>query len=168
MNNKNLLFTFSDLSVKDKAAKAAIKYFTRAGANVVDQDVSAQVKRTAGISYREMKLTFADSQTILFRIKQSGDIYQVLLNGKLIPIKHQDDHVAAIAELVQMLDSGRTKFQAKLAKAMVKLPPAIKTAAPKMLQVLTEKRDSLKEAIAEVRLEIAQVRGTANTEASSA
>jgi DNA-directed RNA polymerase beta' subunit len=159
--NTKLLFTFADLSVKDKAAKAAIKYFSRAGAHVVDQDVSTQVKRTSGISYREMKLTFADSQTVLFRIKQSGDIYQILLNGKLTPIKHQDDHVAAITELVQMLDTGRTKFQAKMAKALVKLPPSIKTAAPKMLQVMTEKRDVLKEAIAAVREEIAQLRGVA-------
>jgi hypothetical protein len=160
VDNK-LLFTFADLSIKDKAAKAAIKYFARAGAHVVAQDVSPQIKRTSGISFREMKLTFADSQTILFRIKQSGDIYQILLNGKVTPIKNQDDHIGAIAELVQMLDTGRTKFQAKLAKALVKLPPALKTAAPKMLAALTEKRDGLVEAIAAVREEIAQVRGTA-------
>jgi uncharacterized coiled-coil DUF342 family protein len=161
MPNTKLLFSFNDLSVKDKAAKAAIKYFTRAGVQVADQDVSTQIKRTSGISFREMKLTFADSQTILFRIKQSGDIFQVLLNGKLTPIKNQDDHVAAITELVKMLDAGRTKFQEKLAKAAIKLPPSIKTAAPKMLAVLTEKRDGLKEAIAAVREEIAQIRRTA-------
>lgn len=160
MPNKNLLFSFADMSVKDKASRQVIKYFTRAGTQVVDQDVSTQVKRTSGISYREMKLTFADSQTALFRIKQSGDIYQFILNGKLTPIKNQDDHIAAVGEIVHLMDAGRTKFQAKLAKAMVKLPPAIKTAAPKMLQVLTEKRDGLKEAIAEVRAEIAQIRGT--------
>jgi hypothetical protein len=158
MPNTKLLFSFNDLSVKDKAAKAAIKYFTRAGVQVADQDVSTQIKRTSGISYREMKLTFADSQTLIFRIKQSGDIYQVLLNGKLTPIKNQDDHVAAISEIVHMLDVGRTKFQAKLAKAIVKLPPSIRTAAPKMLAVLTEKRDGLKEAIAAVREEITKIR----------
>ena len=153
--NSKLLFSFEDLSIKDKAAKQAMKYFTRAGANVVAQDVSTQVKRTSGISYREMKLTFADSQTATFRIKQSGDIFQFLLNGKLTPIKNQDDHVAAIGEIVGMLNAGRTKFQAKLAKALVKLPATIKTAAPKMLAVLTEKRDNLKSAIADVRAEIA-------------
>ena len=161
--SKNLVFTFEDMGVKDKASKALMKYFARAGANVVSQDVSVQVKRTSGISYREMKLTFADSQTLLFRIKQSGDIYQVLLNGKLVPIKHQDDHVAAVSELVLMMDSGRTKFQARLAAALVKIPPTIKTAAPKMLQVLTEKRDGLKAAIADVRAEIAKVRDPEGT-----
>lgn len=161
MPNTKLLFSFDDLSVKERAAKAAMKYFARAGANVVSQDVSTQVKRTSGISYREMKLTFADSQAVIFRIKQSGDIFQMLLNGRLTPIKHQDDHVAAIGEIVGMLNAGRTKFQAKLAKALVKLPATIKTAAPKMLAVLTEKRDNLKSAIADVRAEIDAIKGTA-------
>jgi hypothetical protein len=160
MSENKLLFTFADLSVKDRAAKQAMKYFARAGANVVAQDVSTQVKRSSGVSYRSMTLTFSDSQKIELFIKQSGDIYQVKLNGHLTPIKHQDNHIEAVAELVKMLDAGRTKFQAKLARTMIKLPPAIKTAAPKMLQVLTEKRDSLKEAIAAVREEIAQIHGT--------
>lgn len=162
MNKQNLLFSFEELGgSKDKAAKKVMQYFSRAGANVVSQDVSTQIKRSSGISYREMSLTFADSQSVTFRIKQSGDIYQVVLNGKVTPIKSQDDHVAAVAEIVAMMDSGRSKFQAKLAKAQAKLPPAIKTAAPKMLQLLTEKRDSLKAAIADVRAEISAIRGEA-------
>jgi hypothetical protein len=161
MTNKNLLFSFEGLSAKDKAAKQAIKYFNRAGANVVSEDVDPKVKRSSGISYRELKLTFADSQTVGLKIKQSGDIYEVTLNGKLIPIKNQDDHLAAIAEIVARMDAGRTKFQAKLAKAQVKIPPTIKTAAPKLMQVLVEKRDGLKVAIAEVRAEISAIRGEA-------
>lgn len=156
--NTNLIFSFADMGVKDRAAKAVMKYFTRAGANVVSQDVSTQVKRTSGISYREMTLTFADSQKLVMRIKQTGDIYEVTLNGKLVPIKNQDDQVKAVAELVAMMDGARTKFQAKLAKTLIKLPPKIRTAAPKMMQVLTEKRDTLKEAIAEVRAEIAKLK----------
>jgi hypothetical protein len=158
MANKNLLFTFNDMSTKDKAAKAIMKYFARAGAQVVSRDVDTKVKRTSGISYREMTLGFADSQTVVFRIKDPGDIYQVLINGKLVPIKNQDDHVAAVAEIVAMLDAGRTKFQAKLAKAKTKLPPSIKTAVPNMRNQLEQKRDGLKEAIAEVRAEIAKYR----------
>jgi Asp-tRNA(Asn)/Glu-tRNA(Gln) amidotransferase A subunit family amidase len=77
---KNLLFSFEDLTVKDKAAKQAIRYFSRAGANVVQQDIPSALKRSSGVTYREMALTFADSQTVVLRIKQSGDIFQVLLN----------------------------------------------------------------------------------------
>ncbi len=157
---KNLLFSFEDLSAKDKAAKQAARYFSRAGANVVQQDVPTAVKRSSGITYREMALTFADSQQVVLRIKQSGDIFQVLLNGKVLPIKNQDDHVKAIAEIVQAMDAGRSRFQKLLAAAQARPPAGIRTAAPKMEQVLTEKRDALKAAIAEVRSQIEAIKGT--------
>lgn len=156
----NLLFSFADLSVKDKAAKAVSRYFTRAGAAVVSQDVATSTKRTAGVSYRELMLTFADSQLVVMRIKQTGDIYQVLLNGKVIPIKAQDDHVAAIAEIVKAMDAGRTAFQKKLAAAQAKPPAGIRTAAPQMQAVLTEKRDNLRAALADVQGQIDAARGT--------
>ncbi len=156
---KSLLFSFEDLSVKDKAAKEAMKYFSRAGANVVQQDVSTAVKRNSGVSYREMLLTFADSQKVVLRIKATGDIFQVLLNNKLLPIKNQDDHIAAITEIVKAMDSGRSKFQRLLAAAKVRPSAGIRTAAPKMEQVLIGKRDALKAAIAEVRAEIAKYTG---------
>ena len=158
---KNPLFSFEDLSAKDKAAKQAARYFSRAGANVVQQDVPTAVKRSSGITYREMALTFADSQQVVLRIKQSGDIFQVLLNGKVLPIKNQDDHVKAIAEIVQAMDAGRSRFQKLLAAAQARPPAGIRTAAPKMEQVLTEKRDALKAAIAEVRSQIEAIKGTA-------
>jgi len=112
-----------------------------------------------------MVLTFADSQQVILRIKQTGDIYQVLLNGKAIPLKTQDDHVKAIAEIVQAMDAGRSSFQKMLANAKVRPPAGIRTAAPKMEQVLTEKRDSLKAAIASVRAQIESLKAPAQAAA---
>lgn len=155
---KNLLFSFEDLSLKDKAAKQAIRLFSRAGANVVQQDVPATIKRSSGITYREMTLTFADSQKVVLQIKRSGDIFRVLVNGKPLPIKNQDDHVKAIAEIVQAMDAGRAKFQKMLAAAKVRPPAGIRTAAPKMEQILTQKRDALKESIEEVKKQINALR----------
>lgn len=152
---KNLLFTFADLSAKSTAAKQVVRYFARAGANVVQQDIPSAVKRSSGVTYREMDLTFADSQQVTLRIKQTGDIFQVLLNGKAVPIKDQDDHVKAIAEIVQAMDAGRSRYQKLLAAAKVRTPAGIRTAAPRMEQALTAKRDALKVAIEEVRGQIA-------------
>jgi hypothetical protein len=162
MDNEKLLFTFDDLSVKDKAAKAIMRIFEQHHAPVVQQDVTTQIRRTSGVSYREMNLVFADSQTVTLRIKQSGDVYQVLVNKKLVPIKHQDNHKLAIIEIVNVLNAGRVKWQNKLAKATIKLPPGIKTPAPKMIEILTSKRDSLKEAIAEIRMETATLSKESN------
>ena len=152
---KNLLFTFADLSANSSAAKQVVRYFARAGANVIQQDIPTALKRSSGVTYREMDLTFADSQQVSLRIKQTGDIFQVLLNGKPLPIKDQDDHVKAIAEIVQAMDSGRTRFQKLLAAEKVRTPAGIRTAAPKMEQALTGKRDALKAAIEDVRNQIA-------------
>lgn len=155
----NFIFTFEELgSAKDKALKQVVKQFTKAGAVVAGSpEVGTSTKRTAGISYREVFVTFVDSQQVTLRVKQSGDIYQVLLNGKVIPIKNQDDHAAAVAEIVGAMNAGRAKFEKALVAAKVKLPAGIRTAAPKMEQVLTEKRDALKDAIQAVRDEIASL-----------
>ncbi|MGH8332145.1 MAG: hypothetical protein ACRER3_18050, partial [Pseudomonas fluorescens] len=71
-------------------------------------------------------------------------------------IRAQDDHAKAIAEVVNQLDAGRSSFQQKLARTKVKLPPSIRTAAPRMEQVLTEKRDALKDAIAQAEQELSK------------
>ncbi|ENV00357.1 hypothetical protein F969_00588 [Acinetobacter variabilis] len=155
--SKNVVFNFNEISNKDKATKAVSSYFKKAGAEIVQVDVSPNVKRTSGISYRELSLTFADSQVIIFRIKQSGDIYQALLNGKVKPMANQDDHVAAIGELVKAMETGRSAFQAKLAKAKVKLPNSIKTSVPNKEKLLTEKRDALKDAVAAAQQELADL-----------
>lgn len=157
---KNLLFNFDKLTEKDPGVNRATQQFHRAGASVVQADPGSGVKRTSGVSYRELSLTFADSQRVVLRIKQSGDIYQVALNGNIIPIKNQDDHAAAIAEITKVMDASRVKFQRKLAATKVKPPASIRTAAPKMEAVLTQRRDALKEAVAEVRSEIERVRAT--------
>lgn len=158
MADKKLLFSFEDFSSKDRAAKAVAKYFTRAGASVVQIDASSAIRRSSGVSYRELTLTFADSQAVVLRVKQTGDIFQVLLNGKVLPLVNQDDHAKAIAEVAKAMDAARTAFQKKLARAKAKLPASIKTAAPRMEQVLTEKRDSLKDALADARTELEGLR----------
>lgn len=143
-----LLFNFDGMTGKDAATLEAKRFFSRAGAKVVGADASGGVKRVAGVSYRELRLVFVDGQTVTLRIKQTGDIYQILVNDRAMPIKNQDDHPKGIEEIVKVLDAGRAAFQKKLAATLVKMPPGIRTAAPKMESILTERRDSLKEAIA--------------------
>lgn len=153
---KNLVFNFDEMgSKKDAATRAVVRYFARAGSHIVQGDVSPNIKRSSGVSYREMLLTFADSQVVIFSIKQSGDIFQVKLNGKVVPLKQQDDQVAAIGDLVKMMDAGRSKFQAAMAKVRIKLPDSIRTAAPKLEVALQEKANALDEAITAIKDDIA-------------
>ncbi|WP_062359737.1 defense against restriction DarA-related protein [Vreelandella aquamarina] len=153
----NLLFSFDDLTRKDKAVKELEKYFKRAGTTPVSVDVDSRIKRTSGVSYREISLTFSDSQVVKLRIKRPGDIFQVMLNRKVMPMRHQDDHAKAIGEIVQAMDRGRTAFQKRLAKAKVQLPKRMKTAAPRMEKRLEEKRDALREAVEDARQQLAEL-----------
>jgi hypothetical protein len=150
------LFSFEDLADK-KTAAAVTRIFTRAGQTVAQADINPSTRRTAGYAYREMTLTFGDGQTVTARVNKTGDIFQILLNGKVTPIKNQGDHPAAIAEISKMLDAGRNKFQQALAKAAAKLPPSIRTAAPKEEELLTQKRDDLKVAVEAAKEELAAI-----------
>ncbi|WP_445157656.1 defense against restriction DarA-related protein [Halomonas sp. E14] len=154
----NLLFSFDDLSRKDKAVRDVEKYFRRAGANPVSVDVDSRIKRTSGVSYREIGLTFSDSQVVKLRVKRPGDIFQVLLNRKVVPMANQDDHVKAIGEIVQAMDRGRTAFQRRLSRARVELPKRMKTAAPRMEKRLEAKRDALRDAVDDARQQLAELR----------
>ena len=109
-------FGFEDLSSNDKALRTFTRAFGRLGANVVQTEVPQRIKRTAGISYKEVNLTFADSQTVTLCVKKTGDIFQVKLNGKALPIRNQDDQKKAVKEIVDAMDSGRAAFQRKLAR----------------------------------------------------
>jgi hypothetical protein len=144
---KNLIFDIYNLSHKDKAIATAKRAFARAGMEVTSVDVDSKTKKTLGVEYREVQFGFSDSQSIRFGVNATGDVAQVKLNGKSVPLKNPDDHGAAIEELSALMVKGRTKFQMALAKAKVTLPATIRTAAPKIELVLREKIAAIDEAI---------------------
>jgi paraquat-inducible protein B len=145
---KNILFSFDDMKAGDKATKRLSQAFTRAGANVISTAIDPRTKRTAGISYREVAMTFADGQQVTLLVKQTGDVFQAKVNGKVVPLKNPDDHGKAVAELVKDMDAGRAKFQATLAKTRAALPKGIKASAPKMEAALQERASSLEAELA--------------------
>lgn len=155
--NKVLIFDFFKASEKDKSITKAKRYFEQAGALVTSVDVDAKVKRVAGVSFRDVHFGFADSQTVSFGVKETGDVYQVKVNGKLTPLKHQDDHLQAIGELVAAMAKGRAKFQAALAKVKVALPKGIRTAAPKMEVALREQIAAVDQAIDAAKTRLAEL-----------
>jgi hypothetical protein len=155
---KNLLFSFEDLGTKsDKSLIKLKQYFSRANSPVLTAEPGAKTLRTSGISYRELFLVFGDSQRVTLRIKQTGDVYQVLINDRLTPLKAQDDHIKAVAEIAQKLDGGRAKFQKALANVKVPLPRGIRTAAPRMEAQLQTREEELDAAIAAAQDDLASL-----------
>lgn len=137
------------------AMRRVVTLLTRAGAQVIETQSDGRTRRIAGISYREVVFTFADSQKLGLRIKATGDVYEVRINGKVQPVKSQDDFTKAVSELAQLLDKGRMRFQKRLAAMQMKPPEGAKTAAPKLREVLTKQVAELDAQIADATEELA-------------
>src|SRR5262245_25225607 len=116
------LFSWQALEAgKDKAIQRIAAYLGRAGQNVIASDIGP-ARRTAGVSYREISFTVASGQRAAFRVKATGDIFQALVEGVLVPIKEQGNAVKAIGEIAAYLDKNEAKFQKKLVAKKVELP----------------------------------------------
>lgn len=81
-----------------------------------DLAADAKTQRTAGVTWRGVTATLADSQQLAFRIKQSGDIYAVLLNGKQLALREQDSSGATFKELAGIVKAAAMPFQKRLAR----------------------------------------------------
>lgn len=144
----NILFGWNDL-VAGQPIKKLTTAFAGAGASVISATSDGKARRTAGISFKTLDITFADSQHIQLLVKQTGDVYEVKLNGQMVPLKNPDDHKKAIKELVAKMDAGRAKYQKKMAMVKVELPKGIKSTAAKQSVVLAARVVELDTAIAE-------------------
>lgn len=156
---KNLLFDFNNLNDKARAVKKAVQAFGRVGANVVSSDVDKTTSRRSGITFRNVHFTFADGQTVTMGIKQSGDVFEVKLNGKLIPLRNQDDHGEAIKEVAAKMDAGRAAYQKALARVKVPLPPAARVSRATLIKTKEQRRDDLKVAVAEAEKTLQELQG---------
>lgn len=154
---KNLLFDFEKISDKAKAVKEVAKAFSRAGANVVSTEVAATTSRRSGITFRNVSFTFADGQLVQLSVKSTGDVFEVRINGKPVPLKNQDDHAKAVAEIAARMDTGRSAFQKALTKARVPLPPAPRVSRATLIKAKEERRDGLKEAVGLARKELEEL-----------
>lgn len=148
-----LVFNFEDLD-SDTAAQALSRYFQGAGEQVVQTTVDPQIRASSDIAYKTIDITFADGQKLTLLVKESGDIFSVLLNGKALPLKTQDDQEAAMAEMVKAMDDGRAAFQDALTKTQAVVPATVRMAAPKVEAALQARLTSLNDAIAQAKQEL--------------
>lgn len=142
---------YEELIANEKSAPTdLLRMFKRAGGEIAQSWVE-KAKRQNGISFKSIFFVFADSQKVELRVKQSGDIYQVFLNSKILPIKEQDDEKAAAAEIVKAVETNAGKFQAKLARQKVKLPTGIKSTIKRKEEAYAERLQELDVKIAEAK-----------------
>lgn len=139
------------------AMRRVLQLFARADLKVVDVASDGRVRRQSGISFREVTLSFADSQKLTLRIKATGDVYEVQINGRKVPVSAREDPARAVAELVKMLDTGRARHQKRLAAMQMRPPEGAKTAAPRLRDALKAQVAELDAAIGSAREELASL-----------
>jgi Defence against restriction A N-terminal len=155
----NFQFEFDELKPNPQTApKSIIRAFTRAGATVASSWVDGKNRRENSISFKEINLIFGDGQAVVLRVKQTGDIFQVKLNGIAVPIKKQDDHAKAFGEVVNMLEANRTKWQKKMAALKVDMPTGLKSTVTRKEDALASQEAEVDKAIAEAESELASLK----------
>lgn len=160
-----ILIEFDNTRAKGgaKGLAEAAKLFEKVGLKPVDYSVEEKTKRSAGRSYKRVFFNFEDAQRVEMWVTydkkapiKGGDIFKVKLGGAGVaesiratelPITNQDDHAEAIKEIVKALQSNEKKFQAKLAKIKVELPPDLTTSKVKKIELLENRIKELDEAI---------------------
>lgn len=151
------IFEFADMAKSGlKTAKAIGRLFAKAGAPLAgDPVIDPRLRRTSGVTYREVTLLFKDSQKIVLRVKQTGDIWQVLQNGRDIPLKNHTDQVAAVKEIVSALNAKRKAFQKRLTMNRAPIKERGLTVTRKMLaQKLKDRSATLSQLIEEAQTEL--------------
>lgn len=159
-------FDFGDQQAATKSLKKIGQLMQRAGQPVVSSSFDQKIKRTSGVSYREAMLTLASGQTITMRVTQSGDVFQVLLNGQVKPIKNAGDQIRAVGEIAKLAEANQAAFQKKQARVKTELPKGIKTAAPKMEVALQARVSELDAQIAERQQQVAELKTELGDEAA--
>jgi len=156
---KTITFDFDNASARARSIREISKEFTKVGAQVVTAEADQNTSRRAGITFRNLNLTFADGQTVTLAVKSTGDVFEVKINGKVTPLREQDDHRKTILEIATKMEVGRAKFQAALARVRVPLPASIRTSRTSMLVAKQARRDELVEAISLAKAQYAEIKG---------
>lgn len=148
---------FSNAQAAAKALKKVSTIMIRAGQPVVSSEFSDKARRVAGVTYREASLTVASGQVVVLRVNATGDIFQVVLNGSVQPMKNQTDSEKAVMEIAGLLEGGQVAFQKAQARKAIALPKGMNTPAPKQAVVYAERVAQLDTQIAERQATVADL-----------
>lgn len=161
-----VVFDFAALvGGKDKRQiNRIVSFFERYGCPVKTEGgvvVDSKTTRKAGITTVGMNLYLQDDQLVTLKIKQSGDIFEVQINGRAVPVTNQDATDQAIKEVCERLNKGRAAFVKKQARqAAPDLPESKKGEAPATLTARVKAKQAVlvqkQEQIAELTAELAK------------
>jgi hypothetical protein len=140
---------FSSPAGAEKALQKITQQLGRAGQSVVSSEFNQKPRRSSDTTYREAFITLASGQLITLRVNGTGDIYQVLLNGSVKPLKEHADTDKAIAEIASLAEKNQGAFQKAQARKAIELPKGMTTTKPKQVDALVQQVSELDAQISE-------------------
>lgn len=106
------VFDFAQFDVK--GVEPIKKAFEQAGLTVIDVEATNRAARRAGYQVKSATFHFADGQKVVMMLKNdgdgNGDIYQVKLNSRVVPVKNVDDMDKAVGEIATMAGANSASF----------------------------------------------------------
>lgn len=138
-----------DFEKFDKAGlKPVLKKFETAGLPIEDVEATNKAKRESGFLMKTATLIFASGQKLAVKIKAGGGVFQVKLNGKVIPIKSVDDIAKAVDEVVTYVKANEPAFTKQKEKkaGVVNVPKlkAVNTSTAAQIETISATVEQLK------------------------
>ncbi len=136
-------FDFSGLSEASPLIKSLKAGLIKGSGQNVPYIVISKVQRITGVSVKNVDMTLENGQVVTYRIKNTGDIFRVQINGKDLPLTGDMTMIADVSkEIGAKVRSGQAAFDKKQAAARVVIP---KAAVSNKVQTTTQKIKALKE-----------------------
>lgn len=124
------------------------KKFARWKFEVSKIESTNKPKRESGQQIKSAMFIFKSGQKLEVKVNTSGTVFQIKLNGKVLPIKHVDDMDKAIIEIVDYVQGAEKQYlkaqerrAAKLAAGEKK--PAVKTTRMEQVDNFTAQVEEL-------------------------
>lgn len=110
-----------------------------------------KVKRVSGVSIRPVELVLAGGQQITLLIRQAGDVYRVLINGKDLPmagdlgVHYEASFKAGISEIADAIRNGQKAFEKKQSRQKVVIPASGRTTPKNTSQLLKQALEEIQQ-----------------------
>jgi len=155
-----------DFDKFDKAGlKPVLKKFETAGMSIEDVEATNKAKRESGFLIKTATLIFSSGQKLMVKAKAGGGIFQVKLNGKVIPIKAVDDIGKAVDEVITHVKANEPAFlkQREKQAGIVKIPKLkpVNTSVAAQIETLSATVEQLKGTNENIRTETTAQSGQA-------
>lgn len=118
-------FDFAGLSETSPLVKSLRAALVKGSGQAVPFVVIGKVKRVTGVSIKDVEMTLENGQTVTYRVKNTGDIFRVQLNGKDLPLKGDMTMLNDVSkEIGEKVRAAQPAFDKRQAAARVVIPKA--------------------------------------------